>query len=194
MIELSKGSGKMEGLYSINTNPLNNEYCKYMSNIDSNICSKCYSKRMLKSFRKSCVKRFTSNGYALSSSLLMERDIPSINSKVIRINSHGELINDIHWENLKGICNYNRNTLFVLFTKRHELIDNKPYNMKIVYGNPIIDLPTTIVPHECDMVYNVVTKDYALDNGIDINCSGKCKDCMKCYTWNDITTIYSLVK
>ena len=37
----------------------------------------------------------------------------------------------------------------------------------------------------CHKTFNSVPKDYANKN--EVNCSGKCKDCLKCYTITDTT-------
>ena len=37
--KLSKGSGKMQGIPSINSSPLNNHYCLAMAQDESKICS-----------------------------------------------------------------------------------------------------------------------------------------------------------
>ena len=56
----SNGSGKLEGIPSLNTNTLTNEYCKKMSSSgnDNIICTHCYSVSMLKTFMKYCEPKF----------------------------------------------------------------------------------------------------------------------------------------
>lgn len=181
-LQITTGSGKMDGIRSLNTNPLENEFCKAMRKTDA-ICSKCYSAWFLEHIYKySCVKPWTENGRLLSTLPLEEIGTPYVYDDVFRIHSHGELINGLHAENIIKIAKKNRNTLFVLWTKRANLLPKKiPKNLKIIKSNPQIDKPINEVPEGFHGIFNVFTKEYANKNNIDINCEGKCRQCMKCY-------------
>ncbi len=181
-LQITVGSGKMEGIRSLNTNPLEIEFCKAMRKTDA-ICSKCYSTWFLEHvYKYSCVKPWTENGRLLSTLPLEEIGTPYVYDDIFRLHSHGELINELHAENLTKIAKKNKNTLFVLWTKRANLLPNKiPKNLKIIKSNPQIDKPISEVPEGFNGVFNVFTKEYANKNNIDINCEGKCRQCMKCY-------------
>ena len=65
MIKISKMSGKLAGLLAINTNTVTNPFCMSMAKTDT-VCGKCYSHKMLSSYRKGCQKAFQHNSDALS--------------------------------------------------------------------------------------------------------------------------------
>ena len=56
MVSVSKMSGKLAGIPAINTNTATNAYCvkQYTSGGADNICTMCYSQRMLSTYRKNC--------------------------------------------------------------------------------------------------------------------------------------------
>lgn len=185
MVSISKGSGKMEGICSVNTSPLKNPFCNKMNANSKTICSKCYSRRMLVTARKNCNPAFEKNTEELSKRLLKDDEVPKIKQKTCRFHSHGELVNATHWKNFKRIAEKNPNTFFTLWTKRLNLIKDKPDNMQVIYSNPIENSPVTEIPEGCVGVYNVVSKEYAKAKGLHYNCgekSDKCKICGICYT------------
>jgi len=194
-MRISKMSGKLEGLRSINTNPLTNNFCKAMSKNKMFICSKCYSIRMLSTYRKTCVNAFEENSKILSKPL---KEIPVINDKYFRFSSHGELINMTHLENYLKIARANPNTIFTLWTKRKDLIRRYqgeiPENVVMIYSNPYVNKPLP-VPDGFDKIFSVFTKEYAEKNNISINCGGKkCLECLICYHKNSDKIINELIK
>lgn len=181
-LNITVGSGKMDGIRSLNTNPLENEFCQAMRKTDS-ICNRCYSNWFLEHvYKYSCVKPWSENGRLLSTLTLEEIGTPYLYDDVFRLHSHGELINELHAENLTKIAKKNKNTLFVLWTKRAGLLPKKlPKNFRVIKSNPQIDKPINEVPEGFHGVFNVFTKEYANREQIEINCEGKCRECMKCY-------------
>lgn len=208
-LNYSQMGGKLQGIAGVNTSSLDNPFCLHMAKNEESICSKCYSMNMLKTFRANCRPAFVKNGELLANNLLYEEEIkPCKKDKIaIRFSAHGELINLTHLYNCFQISKVNSDKICTLFTKRIDLLRhiNKseiPKNMIIIYSNHIIDNPPTqehiealkIVGH-VDKVFNVFTKEYAMNKGISINCGGKkCKDCMVCYSQNNINVINELVK
>jgi hypothetical protein len=173
MVKISKMSGKLKGLEGINTNPLTNEFCSKMSKTES-ICSFCYSRKMVSTYRKSAAAAWSHNGRELSEGIV---EIPKIKADMIRFHAHGELINKQHYDNYVKIAAAYPGKTFALWTKRKDLISDKPENMILVYSNPCIDKPMSAPPKGFDKVFNVLTKD----NG-NIQCAGKkCIDCKLCY-------------
>lgn len=152
-VHVSRGSGKLAGIRSINTNPLTNEFCRAASLCPPDllpdkkklICRQCYSIKMLKTFRKNCVPAFQRNSNLLRRAFLELRQFPPPfkPGEHVRFNSHGELINAHHLSNLYDICKFNPEVKFSLFTKRAELIRAHitPDNLTLIYSNPIIDSP-----------------------------------------------------
>lgn len=181
-LHITVGGGKMEGIRSLNTNPLENEFCKSMRKTES-ICSKCYSAWFLEHvYKHTCVKPWSENGELLSTKTLKEIGTPWVYDDIFRFHSHGELINELHAKNFTEIAKKNRNTLFVLWTKRPNLLPEKlPKNFRVIKSNSQIDNPINEVPLGFHGVFNVFTKEYANKNQIDINCEGKCRECMRCY-------------
>jgi hypothetical protein len=185
-LNISKGSGKMKNIPSINTNTLTNDWCiEQHSRITKNlICSECYSFNMLETFRKNCIPSFQHNSEYLSSHIMSQYEMPVLNSAFFRYSSHGELINDNHFINLINIAKFNKNTTFALWTKRATIIKNvlkthkKPKNLILVFSNPKIDKPIKSIPANFDKVFNNISKD----STVKPNCFGRCIDCKKCYT------------
>ena len=196
MIKYSVMSGKLKGIPALNTSPLNNEFCKAMSNKKDSICGSCYSINMLKTFRKMCDPPFRRYGEFLSSKIHPSEYLPKPpNALYVRFSAHGELINLNHTINLFKICGLSPNTTFTLWTKRKGLVwkaikqIGKPSNLILVYSESALDVETTI-PKYFDKVFIVQTK-----KNDKTNCFGGCIDCLKCYTKTDTTThIYEEIK
>jgi len=178
MIKISKMSGKLHGIGAINTDTTSNEFCTRQKDTDT-ICGKCYSHRMLSTYRKSCVPAFSHNSELLSKSVIPADFLPTINQAYFRFNGHGELINATHYENIVNIARKNPHCTFTLWTKRASLVRDHavPDNLILVFSNPAID-KVIGVPRGFHKVFNNVNKA----SGIAQNCTGKkCLDCLLCY-------------
>ena len=163
----------MLDIRSINTNPLTNDYCKKCTFYKTKKIRKngneavfCYSVDMLMTSRKNCIKPFQYNSDVLSNSIIEWDLLPRyFNTKVIRFNSHGELINKIHLENLNNIVKKNHDVFFGLWTKQFKLIkefyskNKKPKNMNIIFSNSKFNAPMQKIPLYFDKTFNVITKD-----------------------------------
>lgn len=203
---ISKGSGKMKGVLSINTSPLTNSFCQKMNACgdENTVCTQCYSVIALRTYRKNASSNYAMKSEILSTSVLEKHLLPqNINTLFLRFNSHGELINDIHMTNLMNIAKINPDTIFALWTKRLDIINpwfeknGKPDNVIIIYSNPKIDNPIMNldkVSKWIDKIFNVVYAEYAIGNKIDINCSNKCNECRICYTKDSTNIINEVVK
>lgn len=197
LLKISKGSGKLEDIQSLNTNTLTNPFCIKQNKNKNSICNKCYSINMLKTMRKNCVPSWQNNSELLSKSIIHTELLPNVLNAFFRFSSHGELINENHFINLINICLKNEHCLFTLWTKRKDIINkvfktmNKPKNLILIFSNSQLNKPIKDLPKYFDKTFNNVTKEY--DNN-DVNCLGKCKECMICYKHNDIKTIIEYVK
>lgn len=199
-LKISKGSGKLLDIYSLNTNTLSNPFCQKMVNSknDKIICTKCYSDTMLRGIRKNCIPAWEMNSEILSGGLIPSHMLPTILQAFFRFSSHGELINMTHLENLHNITLHNPHCSFALWTKRKDFIrkfythNEKPANLILIYSNPRIDAVMYTPPEFFDRTFNNVSPD----SNITQNCTGqKCKDCLICYQLDSgVDTIVEAVK
>ena len=197
LLNISKGSGKMENIQSINTNTLTNEFCIKQSKNKNSICSSCYSMNNLKTFRKNCIPNFQQNSELLSKSIIHVDLLPNKLNAFFRFSSHGELINNNHLINLINICLKNKHCTFTLWTKRTDIINKvfkekiKPKNLILIFSNSKLNNPIKSLPKYFDKTFNNVSKDF--DN-TKVNCFGKCQDCLVCYKHNNINQIVEYIK
>ena len=146
-INISKGSGKLQDIRSINTNTLTNAFCMKQVKNKNSICSFCYSDKMLRTMRKNCVPSWQHNSDLLSKVIIQTELLPTILDAFFRFSSHGELINDIHLINLINITNKNPHCTFTLWTKRKDIINkvfktmNKPKNLILIFSNSQLNKP-----------------------------------------------------
>ena len=178
MLKQSKMSGKLTGIPAFNTNTVSNAFCIRQKDT-ATICGKCYSHRMLNTFRKSCIPAFEHNS-KLFSEFIEWDDLPRLNATYVRFNGHGELINSAHFDNIVRIAKKNPETTFTLWTKRASIVrayGAVPDNLILIFSNPTIG-KVIGVPRAFHKVFNNVEKD----SGTAQNCTGKrCMDCLLCY-------------
>jgi hypothetical protein len=186
----SKMNGKMQGMISINTTPLHNDFCKTMAASDS-ICSSCYSTRMMKRYRNAD-NAFLHNAEILSSGIMPVSQLPRLNANAVRFNAHGEIVNIEHAINVIKICEANPRTTFTLWTKRKDILFKavrdfgKPKNLILIYSSPQVNKREKL-PNYFDKVFTVYDKTYK--GKAMINCGEKkCFDCMTCYDLKDRKT------
>jgi hypothetical protein len=129
---------------------------------------------------------------------LEPKEIPRILDSVFRFSAHGELINDQHMENLMAIVLDNPWCRFALWTKRVDFVfryikkHGKPENLNLIYSNPKKSHIMSKPPKFFDKTFNNVLSHEDVDKQ---NCTGqKCKDCLLCYTINNVQTIVEKVK
>tara|TARA_R110000824_G_scaffold3543_1_gene16917 strand:- start:293 stop:898 length:606 start_codon:yes stop_codon:yes gene_type:complete len=197
-IKTSNMSGKLEGLQAISTNTRSNPFCQKMSQSSDNIiCSKCYSMATLnRGYFPSLEPALEYNSRLLSKPLEPEQ-LPKFKRKTeyIRFDAHGELINETHLDNYVKITKVYPDRKFALWSKRIPIIKKYfknreiPENLRLIYSNPFINKVMDKPPVPFHKSFNNVTDDTKQ------NCTGqKCKDCLLCYTVNDVTTIVEAVK
>lgn len=185
-------NGKMDTIPSISTSALCNVSCAMRSRQADCICSKCYARRQLQ-MMKTLREKMEVNTLFYTKYELTAADIPRINTSVFRFESFGELNNELQVKNYFLIARRNRHCFFVLWTKNYHLIESarklyglkKPKNLRIIASEYIIDHDITEHIWKrykfIDKIFSVYSKEYAEQNQIEINCSGKCKNCMRCY-------------
>ncbi len=171
--------GKLEGLWAINTSSLDNPFCLRMAKKPKNICSECFSQRMLRGLRKGCRPSMTRNLEVLSKPM---KKYPRIRKPhTFRFSAHGELMNRQHVINYYEIARLNPHVTFAMWTKRPNLVRGlkKPSNLFLVYSSPEIGVRAK-KPAGFDKVFTVYPKGYK--GRAKINCHGKrCAACLLCY-------------
>ena len=183
MLKQSVMSGKLTGIPAYNTNTKSNEFCIRQKDTDT-ICGQCYSHKMLDTYRKSCIPAWQRNSDQFANWIEWD-DLPRDNDLFVRLNGHGELINDTHFVNIIRLARKNPHTTFALWTKRASIvrqyqarpIHGMPTNLILVFSNPRID-KVIDVPRGFHKVFNNVSKGSTAPQ----NCTGrKCMECLACY-------------
>lgn len=185
--------GKMKEMASISVSTLDNPFCmnaeKFFENgKDIVVCQFCYSREALRTYRMNSREAWLKNLYTFSQAPL--KKIPKLNFAYVRFNAHGEIVNTTHYENYLRIVKHNPDTTFVLWSKRVDIITPEKYaNLIHVYSNPYINKYME-KPKGWDKIFSVYTDD----SRADINCTGKCIECLKCYRHNNIEYINEVIR
>lgn len=198
MIHITKHTGKLENIVSINTSSFQNHFCMKMSENKESICSKCYGIGYEK-LRPTLRNRLDINGQLLSERLLETHEIPFLNYCFVRLNSFGDLINETHLLNLYKVAKKNKHTRFSLFTKRYDLVmkHKKLSNVTYIASSPFVnkEIEAEGVKEFFDKTFTVYSKGFALDNLVKINCGKlKCFECLTCYKRTGTKEIKELLK
>lgn len=200
-VHISKMTGKLDGFKAISTNTMSNPYCikQNSSGKADNICTKCYSHTMLKSYRKNMQPALQRNSDLLADRLLTDDELPTILDAFFRFNAHGELINATHLANLAAIARHNQHCNFALWSKRVDIVrryfakHDKPANLILIFSNSKISSILDKPPAPFDRTFNNVLQHEHIEKQ---NCTGqKCRDCLLCYQPNNgVDTIVEMVK
>lgn len=188
-------TGKMAGMISISTSTIENPFCAEMSKVVGSVCSHCYA-RLQFSYFPSMAGKYAESTIDLTTRILSWEEIPVINSAngTCRLESFGELNNEIQVINYFQICRKNPEINFALWTKRPDLIDNviksgisKPENINIIWSTLMINgTPNTTLFDFVDGYFTVYTAEYAESHNIIINCGNAvCVECLNCYDYHD---------
>ena len=208
----AKYLSKLHLLNSLSVSACESDFCKVMSlrtkesfyqfkfndGKKKPVCPKCYDFYQVEAMFKDLKAHLIENGNILSSEVLPERDLPIIQfqyENAFRLDSFGDIINDIHYENYMNIINKNPQTNFALWTKRvniaHKWLDkySKPSNLILIYSNFHINNPLTELdlPKKFNKIFSAFEPKFVEENEVEINCGKFCIDCMKCYEPEDDT-------
>jgi hypothetical protein len=192
-------TGKMKGMWSLNTSPTINPFCLKQREDKTSICAVCYSDKSEKRW-KNTRGAWARNGKTLATNDLQGKEIPFFKTReIFRFQAHGDLINVTHYLNLMKIAAKNPHVTFCLWTKNLEVVEKaglqKRENVIYIYSTPKLNEAEPFVPFGFDHAFSVYTKPYIEENGIDINCGAKhCDTCRLCYTHNGIRFINEIVK
>lgn len=199
---VSHPHGKMEGIPTITTSMMCNPICAKRAQDKTSICAHCYAQRGLKIY-KAARDRYAENTEQLSSHDLMDYEIPTINSRIARFESHGDLVNVTHAKNYLRICVKNPWCTFAIWTKNASFMDaaiqelGKPDNLVCVLSSDHLNQVTqeyTKYPW-VDKVFTVFDKPFIKEHDVQINCGAKhCLSCHKCYEHNGEFFINEVLK
>ena len=133
---------------------------------------------------------FQRNTEILTSRILTDDEIPTINALYFRFESFGDIINTTQVSNYFNICKRNPKVKFALWTKNPAIVQRtinngnaKPKNLQIVLSSHYINKQEDASRWSfIDKVFTVYGKDYVKENNINVNCGAKsCLLCNKCY-------------
>ena len=193
----TKMNGKMEGMMSLSTSPLLNPICQARRFCDGSICVKCYAGAMCGRF-SGLAKVLEKNTEVLTTTEIPTEEFPLVNAHAFRLESFGDVQNEIQVKNYFNFCRRNRRTLFAAWTKNYSIYNDviesgvkKPNNLILIISSPMInqEADLSLCPH-ADKVFTVYDKEYAKKNNVVINCGARsCLSCMQCYSRTGSPTI-----
>lgn len=182
-------NGKMEGMISFSTSAALNPICVERAKDVTSICHECYANTMLNNYKalNECTKR---NTEVFTSILIPVNDFPIINNAFFRFEAFGDIQNVTQVINYFNMAKVNKHCTFTIWTKNPQIIANaikeghkKPNNFIIGISSPHLNVVMPCIWEFVDFVFTVFTADYAIENGIKINCGSlHCLSCLKCYT------------
>lgn len=188
-------TGKMTGFASLSTSPIVNTFCQNRSKCKGSICAMCYSMKMQKMYSE-LDKVLIKNYRVLTSQIIPVEKMPIINYLMFRLESFGDVQNETQIINYFNLCKRNPRVQFTIWTKNTAIFkrvfengNRKPKNLIIIVSSPMMNTALKIENYPfADKVFTVYKKDYALNNGIKINCGSKsCAACGMCYNKNNRT-------
>ena len=188
-------TGKMTGFASLSTSPIVNTFCQNRSKCKGSICAMCYSMKMQKMYSK-LDKVLIKNHRVLTSQIIPVEKMPIMNYLMFRLEAFGDVQNETQIINYFNLCKRNPRVQFTIWTKNTAIFkrvfengNRKPKNLIIIVSSPMMNTALKIENYPfADKVFTVYEKDYALNNGIKINCGSKsCAACGMCYNKNNRT-------
>lgn len=188
-------TGKMTGFASLSTSPIANTFCQNRSKCKGSICAMCYSIQMQNVY-SALNKVLIENHRVLTSQIIPVEKMPILNYLMFRLEAFGDVQNETQILNYFNLCKRNPRVQFTIWTKNTAIFkrvfengNRKPKNLIIIVSSPMVNKALKIEDYSfADKVFTVYEKDYALNNGIKINCGSKsCASCGMCYNKNSRT-------
>lgn len=199
----TRHTGKMTGMVSLSTSPRLNPWCKSRAKRGHGVCAHCYSQRSLNRYPQ-LVDKLERNTQILTTMIILKEELPKLNVSLFRLESFGDLVNEIQVINYFNLCNKNPQVKFALWTKNPWLIQHtlevmkKPKNLQIVYSMTALNSVARYEDvHEqfpfVDKIFTVFDKEHAKD--VNINCGKKkCLECGLCYKNSKVKEIKEVLK
>lgn len=199
-------TGKMHDIHGFSTANLENPFCQRCRENSSLVCAKCYARSTLL-YRKAMREHYVDNGNMLSRPMA-DSEFPRTWEDVIRLETHGELLNLQHLQNYVRLCELNPQTQFTLWTKRVNLIReaalrgiSQPSNLHIKISSPFLNRESHVdktwyQAHGWNLtLFTVYDLAHATQEHKEITCGGReCRTCMKCYGNHAMEDIVELLK
>lgn len=204
--------GKMTNLISLSTSPFN-PTCNARAKNPASICSKCFSRRMMKAYPALAAKLARNRDY-IGTVELTAADVYPFNPKsgYFRFEAFGDLFNELQVKNYFTIADAlaGRGIKCALWTKNPQIIKRaiekydlmKPSNLNIIYSVAGLNSNAAAAIYEAfqscgydfiDKVFTVYDGDHA--DGVNINCGARdCATCGRCYEKNDTVFINEKLK
>ena len=201
-IFISHPQGKMNGIPTITTSMLCNPICEQRAKDETSVCAHCYAKRGLAIYT-AARNRYAENTKILSSHDLEVYELPVLNSRIARFESHGDLVNVTHAKNYIRIARANPWCTIALWTKNAAFMDKaikelgKPDNLICVYSSDHLNQVSQDFSNYSwiDKVFTVYDKAYSKQHNVEINCGARnCLTCHKCYEHNNIFFVNETLK
>ena len=185
-------TGKMKGMNSLSTSPLENPICMERSKDVRSICHECYSIAMQAIFSP-LAELLKKNTEILTTTIIPVEYWPMVNTLFFRLESFGDVQNTIQVNNYCNFAERNPHCNFAVWTKNIAFYDmvfktrKKPENLIIIFSSHYLNTEAVIDRFPfVDKVFTVYTAEHAIENKIKITCGGrKCIECLRCYTKTD---------
>lgn len=203
-------TGKMEGMHSISTSAALNPVCRARAMDPESVCAACYALALLNE-RDGLAAILEQNFEVLTTEIIPVEQWPVVHG-YWRVESFGDLANTIQAHNYINFILRNKDTAcFGWWTKNPAFIDmamrsagvtkDNLSNCQFVLSCDRLNAADNYCTRTMarfpwiDRVFIVYTADYALENGIAINCGEKkCIECRACYTANGPRVIREMIK
>lgn len=197
-------NGKMQGMLSISTSPVENPDCQKRQHIHNCVCEFCFSQAMHEQYSElaNCTAE---NYHVLNDSVLAISELPIFNVAFARGESFGDAGSENACENILNIALKNPFTIFAIWTKQFRFWNNvfkripKPKNVIMVASSCFVNRPLSekilVLYPWIDHVFTVYTADYALEHDITIHCGlSRCLRCLQCYRTDTPVYINEVLK
>ena len=186
-------TGKMSGMASISTACICNHHCTDHRNVKGSICEHCFAERSFRMYNDGFERCFVNNYEILTKVEIPVELMPVLNYSIFRIESFGDIDNEIQAKNYWNLITANPYTQFGWWTKNYGIVEKvfdkfgKPSNVKLIISSIMLNKEYDISKfHYADKVFTVYSKDYIKENNININCGGnQCITCQRCYRDNE---------
>lgn len=186
LIHISRGmTGKMHGIPSISTSCVENPICKRRRKAKDSVCAHCYAVGVINRHKKAG-ENYAENFHILAGGVLSA--IPYFFSdRFVRLESFGDVANEIHAYNYFLICKANPQTSFSIWSKNAKLFAGifekygKPENLIFIESSEKLNTPKKPSFPWVDKVFTVYDKMTIKGKGVPINCAKSCAFCGKCY-------------